>query len=611
MITKLRKAQDSWLAKVIFLLTAVSFMSLFGISGYLNHAASNPAVISVNDRNISLAEFNAQIDEQIKMARKLFGDNLEITDEMRNTIASELVQKNLTEQIIKELAGKNRIYVSNKLIGVIIANLPQFRDEKGKFSPARFHNFLQASEWSEQKYVETLRNDLVKSILISNPVSNIKAAKVLLDLTGKAESQRRVFKYIELVADNIKVDREISEEEIEQYYSDFGSEFMEPEKRDITVLELSFDDIAAKIEISEDEIKEFYNENIDRFVVPEKREVLQMLFADENSAKEAVKKLAAGADFYDTASELADQTREETSLGVVDKDMLIADIAEDVFVAKKGVVIGPINSELGWHVLKVIKIEAGSKTDDNVARKQIIEALRIEKSYENADEVIKDIDDKIGSGTTLEEIAEQTGRKLITVKGLTDLDNSPYIEAAFSYNADEISQATETDNGYAFVRIDNIVDARPRSVEEAMPQIKEMWLESEKAAVLNEIVGDVMNDLENGNDIAEIAGRYNLKLVTTEALVRSQNFGGLSQAQMGEMFNEDLNYGKQFNLNGKTIIAVASADVAPRELSDEDNDILQRRLRLDISNQAASQLINSYGKDYDVRVKYRQLGLED
>ena len=95
MITKLRKAQDSWAAKAVFTLTALSFVSLFGVSGYLNSAAENPAVIKVNDNGLSLAEFNQQIDEQIRMARRLFGDNIEVTDEIRNSIASELVQKNL------------------------------------------------------------------------------------------------------------------------------------------------------------------------------------------------------------------------------------------------------------------------------------------------------------------------------------------------------------------------------------------------------------------------------------------------------------------------------------------------------------------------------------
>lgn len=610
MITKLRQAQDSWIAKLIFALTALSFMSLFGISGYLNRAAANPAVIRVNDNKISLAEFNMQLEEQIRMARKLFGDNIEITDEMRNAMANELVQKDLSELIVKEVATKKHIYVGNDLIRNIIMSQPQFREEDGSFNPARFKNFLSASNYTEQRYVESIRNDLMKSFLINTPVSGIKPSKTLVDLTAKAESQRKVFKYIEVDADKVKIDRKITDEEIEQYYNDFATELVEPEIRDITVLELTFDDIAKQAGISEEDINEFYNNNIERFEKPETREALQMLFADQESADKAIKALSSGGEFYATAKELADQSKEDTELGYVSKDMLIAEIADDVFAARKNDVVGPVESELGWHIMKVKDIKPGSKMDPKLARTQIIDAIGTEKAYENAYEITKEIDDKIGSGSSLEDVAKELGVALKTVKGLTDTAQSPYTEVAFSYNQGEISQAEETDNGFVFVRVDNVVDSHPQDIAAATPKIKQLWEENERSAIAQEIINDVTNDLEGGDKIDEVAGRYHLKLNTTDALTRSQTFAGLKQAQMVELFNDNSN-GKQFTVGGKTIIAVADRSVAPREMTEQDMDIINRRLNLDISQQAASQLINSYGDKYDVRVKYRQLGLED
>ena len=35
MMNKFRKMQETWLSKFILILTAVSFMSLFGVSGYI------------------------------------------------------------------------------------------------------------------------------------------------------------------------------------------------------------------------------------------------------------------------------------------------------------------------------------------------------------------------------------------------------------------------------------------------------------------------------------------------------------------------------------------------------------------------------------------------
>jgi len=611
MITKLRKAQDSWLAKAVLALTALSFMSLFGVSGYLSSAAENPAVIKVNGRKLSLAEFNAQLDEQMKMARRLFGEDIEISDEMRNAMAAELVQKNLTDMVIKEVAADNNIHIGDALIRGIIMSQPQFRDDDGRFNPARFNAFLSSSGWSEQKYVEALRADLIKSFLIANPAGSMKVSKTLADLSAKAESQRKIFKYIEIDPAEVKIDRKITEDEVEQYYNDFSAEFVEPETRDITVLELTFEDIAGKTPVSDEEIREFYDNNIERFVVPEKRDVLQILFADEDTAQKAAAELAAGADFYAVAEKMADQRREDTDLGYVAKDMLIADIADGVFEARKGAVVGPLESELGWHVVKVNDVRAGSKTDDAVARKQITEALRVEKAYESAYDVVKEIEDKIGAGASLEDIAAAGGYDVRTVKGLTDTTVSPYMEPAFLYNRGEVSQAVETDNGFAFVRVDNIVDSHPQDIKKAVPQIEKLWAESEKSAIAQEIINDIMADIENGDKIDEVASRYNLKLKTTDALTRSQSFAGLQQNRMIELFNDELNTAKQFAQNGKTIIAVADRNAEPRTISEEDMDIINRRLSLDINQQAAARLVDSYAKGYKVRVKYRQLGLAD
>lgn len=611
MITQLRKAQESWLAKAILALTALSFMSLFGVSGYLNRAAENPAVIKVNNRKLSLADFNAQLDEQIKMAHRLFGENIEITDEMRNAMSAELVQKNLAEMVIKEVADDQNIVVGDNLIRSLILSQPQFRDDKGRFNPALFNNFLSSTGWSEQKYIETLRADMIRSFLISNPAGSMKVSKTLADLTAKVEGQRKIFKYIEINPDEIKISRPITEEEINQYYSDFSGEFIEPETRDITVLELTFEDIAGKTPVTDEEIKEFYNNNIERFVVPEKRDILQMLFADEESAKKAAEELKNGADFYKTAEKAAEQSKEDTNLGYVSKDMLIAEMADDVFAAAKGGIVGPTQSELGWHIMKVADIKAGSKVDDAVAKKQITEALQVEKAYENASDVIKEIEDKIGAGSSLEEIAKDLGIQTKKIKGLSDTVVTPYMETAFSYNKDEVSQAVETDNGFAFVRIDSITDSHPQDIKTATPHIKKLWAEGERAAIAQEIINDVTTDIENGDKIDEVADRYKLKLQTTGALTRSQSFAGLNQSQIIDLFNDALGTAKQFTLGNKTIIAVAAQNAPAKEMSDEDMDIINRRLGLDINQQATARLIDSYAKKYDIRVKYRLLGLAD
>ena len=53
-------------------------------------------------------------------------------------------------------------------------------------------------------------------------------------------------------------------------------------------------------------------------------------------------------------------------------------------------------------------------------------------------------------------------------------------------------------------------------------------------------------------------------------------------------------------------------DVVPAEKpSSEEIAAVARRTKMDLSSDYARQLIEDFGSDYDVRVKYRLLGLAD
>jgi len=623
MITELRKAQDSWIAKGILALTALSFMSLFGISGYINRTADNPNVIKVNKKSITQADFNYLLDKEIKTAQRLFGENLEISDETRNALALSLAQRETGNLIVEETASKNNVYISDDMLKGVIYSQIQFRDENGRFDPQRFRYFLSNSGWSERQYIDTIRQDLKKQFLVQNPINRMNVPQILQKYAEKVESQRKNFKVITISDGNMKVNRQISQDEIDQYYEDFAAEFTVPEKRNVTVMALSFDDVAKATPVDDEAIEEYYKNNRDRFVTPETREVLQMMFSDEAAAKEAKAALDQSNDFLAVAEKYAGQNEEESNLDYVSRDMLLPELANEVFEADNNQVIGPLQSPLGWHILKVTNIKAGSKTDDKIAKAQIAETLRKENAYENTYELIAKIEDEIGAGKTLQELSKNFNGKLYEIKSLgedgTSLsqNNAGFVQerdltdAAFSYNQGEISQAVETENGIAFIQVDQIIDSHLQSKEAALPKIRQLWEDGEKAAIAQEIVNDVINDLENGDSIENVAKRYKLDVKTINSFARNDSFANLTGQEMAELFSEELNTPRVFNQGKMHIVAVATSVAEPEELNETQKDLIKRRLNLDILQQAGAALTNSYGNNYDVRIKYRLMGLSD
>lgn len=627
MISKIRKYQNSWLTKAILALTALSFMSLFGISGYVSSAGKNRAVIKVDNMEILQDEMNVKLQENIRKTQNMFGDAVTVDDEMRKDILAGLVKQNLTDMIIAREAQKENVSISDELIQQIISSQPEFMDASGRFSPELLRRQLSYFDMSEQEYINDLRQSILSRHLVSSPVEGIIFPQFMNRYITRIENQQKIFDYISVNPADLKIDRDISDEEIEQYYEDFAPQFEEAEKRDVSFIELKIADLTRNITPSDDEIKAFYQDNIADYVIPEKREVLQMVFDNEAEAEAAYKLLQSGSDFYQVAADKAGQDKETTALGEVTADSLLPELATEVFDAKLNDVVGPLNSEFGWHILKVIAVTPKKETSLAAVKDKIISLLRQERAYDEALEIMTVIEDKIGAGADLKTIAKEYDAKILSVKGLkedgsyTSLNNKTYadlvtsadfLDTAFSYNENEVSQTIETENGFVLAAVDRIEDARLKNIDEVKPEIIKIWTENEKSAIAQEIVNDVVADLDSGENLADIAKRFNLRLKTTPPLKKGETFAKLNSAQAVEAFQTATGSYTVLSSGGITTI-VSPLRVINHDTEDNPQQLeaANTHMRKDLEQNAAAALINAYARTMDVRVKYRLLGLEN
>ncbi len=627
MISKIRKYQDSWLTKAILALTALSFMSLFGISGYVTSAGKNRAVIKVDDKEIMQDEMNSKLQDSIRKSQKMFGEDIDIDDNMRKDILTSLVKQNVTDMIIAREAEKKGASISDELIEQIIATQPEFMDASGKFNPELLRRQLSYFDMSEQEYIDNLRKNILSRHLVYSPVENIAFPSFMNSYIAQIENQQKIFSYVTIDPQELKIDRDISLEEIEQYYEDFAPQFEEPEKRDVSFIELKISDLASDITPDEDEIEAYYQANIFEYVIPEQRNVLQMVFDDEETAEAALSEINQGKDFYLVAAQKANQDKNTTNLGTVTADSLLPELSQDIFDAKLNQIVGPINSEFGWHILKVVKIIPKKETPLSAVKSKIIATLQHEQAYDHALNTITEIEDMIGAGATFADITNRYNAKLNTVKGLKEdgsytslsgknfssLISSPdFLDAAFSYNEGEVSQTIETDDSFIFASVTGIEDAHIKDLTSVRPEIIKIWTENEKSAIAQEIINDIVADLDSGDELADIASRFNLKLTTTKPLKRGESFAKLNSSQLAEAYQTPLNEYKILSSGSMTTV-ITPVKIINHLVSESPSqlDSINTEMRHDLEESMASELIDSYAKDMDVRIKYRLLGLEN
>ena len=153
---------------------------------------------------------------------------------------------------------------------------------------------------------------------------------------------------------------------------------------------------------------------------------------------------------------------------------------------------------------------------------------------------------------------------------------------------------------------------KPTFIDEVKPEIIKIWTENEKSAIAQEIINDVVADLDSGENLADIAKRFNLRLKTTPPLKKGETFAKLNSAQAVEAFQTTTGGYAVLSSGGITTI-VSPLRVINHDTEDNPQQLeaANTHMRKDLEQNAAAALINAYARTMDVRVKYRLLGLEN
>ncbi len=479
MIEKFRRIQHSWAIKAILILTALSFMSLFGVSGYVNSAGANKTVIKVAGSKIGLNEIYALYNRDISMAQSMTGQGLNLSDEQKNEIMESLINQEARNLVVKITAQENGIDVSDEVIKSVIQSQNMFMGEDGKFSYPLFQRFLAMTYQSEASYINKLANDIEKQILINNIVADVVYPKTYEKYLSQAAGIKKSFEYIEIVADDLRIDRNISDDELDQYYADFASEFMAPETRDVSYV-----------------------------------------FIDTK-------------DDYEANVELLDEI-EDTIGG-------------------------------GASLLEVAKIY-GSKVE---TAKKVEETGKMKSGSKAFSEVFDEISDSV-----------------------------------FSYNEGEISNVVETDmRGFVVVEVNKIYPTYQKDISEVKSQIIKLWQADEKLAIAQEIANDVSNDVSAGDKLSDVAKRFSLKLKSTNAIFKDDSFASLQSGQMQDIFDGKKGEVKSFDTPDSKVFAAIKSVVKSNTPNKKALESMKNALALE----AVSNLVESYGKALGgIYINYRQ-----
>ena len=626
MISKLAKAQENWLFKCIFIAVAISFISLFGVTGYINTAAQNQEIVNVGGKKTSQSEFSYRVQKELNAIKSIAGEDFEISDDLRSSIAEGVLRQIIEESVLDQTMKRYNVNFPKEFIRQVIFTQPEFMNPMtGQFSKEAYNRYLSVAGLTEGGYIEIIKRVMARKMLIDDLVKSFNIPSVLTKAIHRMDNQRRSFKYVLVSPEDVKIEREISDDEIQQYFEDFGESFVIAESRDAEVLYIPIDTILNKYATSDEMVADYYKSNKASFDQPEKRDVLQLVFMNEDTANKALAEINTGKSIEEVASSLSAENANNTELGLVSIDELAEDLGVvfDMEVNKPQV----IQVADTWQVVMVKEVVPAKESTFEEVKNDIITELKNQNMYDAIREAKAEIDDAVNAGEELSAIANKFGVAVVKVNNIQEatiatnlpeelksLGNSLALnELVFSYGLDETTSAEEFDDAIVATKVVNIVDEHMPNIADVKDRIVQIWLEQEKNALAKEIAEDIIADVSDNTPIADAAKARKLEMFRSEPISRNDTFANLLPSEINDLFLTNDNEVRMFERVGNSFIIVVPFDVVNynNELTSETLKDIQNRAETSIISDMAKAMLDSYASDFKIEIDYKRAGFTE
>lgn len=545
MLQDIRKNSQGTVAKVIVWAIAVTF-ALFGVESIVGGIAGEPEVASVNGDGIGESSYMRALEGKRRQILAQMGANAD-PDLIDDALLKKSVLDGLVEQaVLSQDAEQKDLYVSDQAIDRYIADIEQFKID-GVFSNDRLQALLRSAGLTLQDYRDSLRTEF----MIAQPRSALIASSFLLDQERQEvvamDRQKRSFGSLKVAQDTYIESVVVSDEEIQAYYDEHSSTFVQPESVDVSFVEIKRDDFLSEVEASEDELRQMYENEKQEFQREEERSASHILISigddlTEEQALEKIQSIAArikeGEDFAALAKEFSQDegsADQGGSLGAAARGVYVAPFEDALFAMAEGEVSEPVKTEFGYHLIRVDDIIDGAIPEFEELQARLEVRLKDQKAREMYAEMAERLADISYAAPDLEEPSEELSlelKKLSAVSTETaDLVFSNIKVQRQLFSDDLVkegnnSELIEIDEGHGVVfRVDNYTAEGVKAKEEVTEQIRER-LVAEKASEFAQSVGQAfMVRVSAGEDAEVVAKDMGLEWTVEEGVERnSANF---------------------------------------------------------------------------------------
>ncbi len=578
------------LLQLLLLLLILPSFVVFGVQGYSNlNEGGNLKVATVDGQAIHQTEWDSAHQQQVERARQQMPDvDAKMFD--TPTARAETLEGLIRERVLAAAVQSLHLGVSDERLKRLFTSDPQFamlRNADGTVNK----EMLAAQGMSSEAFVARMRQDLATQQVLRGVADSVLAPTSTLAASLEPLLQRREIRFARFDTKDYLAKVNPTVAEVEAYYKANEADFKAPEQASIEYLVLDLEVLKKGITVSEDDLRKFYTENIARYTAAEERRARHILIkADKDAAAdvkqkakakaealllEARKNAAGFADLAKANSEDAGTAAQGGDLDFFGRGAMVKPFENAAFALKAGEISPVIESDFGYHIIKLEAARGGEVKPFEAVRAGIEDDVRKQMATKRWAEAAEQFTNTVyEQADSLQPAADKLKLTKLTAtvfrnaapNGKGPLASAKLLEAIFGNEAVKNKRNTEAvevaANQLASARIVQHQPARTRPLAEVQEQAMAR-LKASQAAALARADGTARLALLRSDKPGDLAGLATVSRNKPDALDRKS----LEAVLRADVTKLPASVG--IDLEGQGYLVVSVEKVLPQELPAE------------------------------------------
>lgn len=550
MLESFRKRRNSAFIVVAFAAIIIVFI-FWGVGPSGNGENDSNVVATVNGEAIPYREYANLYKKEQEYYKETFKE--QFTDEMARKL--NLKQKAVDILINRALAineaESQGMKVTPEELQQAISAIQVFSKD-GAFDKELYFKVLSSNRIKPADFEKSVEADLMTARIREKVIKDVAVTDQELKDRYFEENRKIDLSFVAL--DGLVSGKSIpvTDEEAREYLKKNASDFIVPARINAFYAYAGYEDMAAKAKFTDEEIKSYYEANKNRFETLPAIKARHILVrpdpkaADQEKAKaDAKKKITdllpkakSGAKFADLAKAFSQDpgsARQGGDLGWFQKGVMIKAFEEAAFALNKGEVSGVIETEFGFHIIKVEDKKDGGYLPLKEAEPSIKQALAGDKAKAIAREALMTLDAKVAQASSAEEIKKAASADKALRPALTGMfseddmgvelaRNEQLRTAAFTLTPGQAGRIVETEEGAYLVRLVERKDAHVPEFAEVASDVKTIIAEEKAGREAEAKAKALLERAKKGEDLAVIARAEKLKMEQSGFFARTEGF---------------------------------------------------------------------------------------